>query len=60
MHEDDLAPGKTLRDRVESSRSERMGSNTAVGGPVTSPPVDVDDEPPASPEVTKPVRPDVA
>jgi HSP20 family protein len=38
-HEDDLTPGKITRDRVESSRSERIGDGTPAAGPVTSPPV---------------------
>jgi hypothetical protein len=38
QHEDDLSPAKDLRDRVATSRSERVGDGTAVGGPFTSPP----------------------
>ena len=38
QHEDDLSPAKELRDRVATSRSERVGDGTAVGGPITSPP----------------------
>jgi hypothetical protein len=38
QHEDDLSPAKDLRDRVASSRSERVGDGTVVGGPITSPP----------------------
>jgi hypothetical protein len=38
QHEDDLSPAKDLRDRVATSRSERVGDGTAVGGPITSPP----------------------
>ena len=38
QHEDDLSPAKDLRDRVSSSRSERVGDGTVVGGPITSPP----------------------
>jgi len=39
QHEDDLSPAKDLRERVATSRSERVGDGTAVGGPITSPPV---------------------
>jgi hypothetical protein len=38
QHEDELSPAKDLRDRVATSRSERVGDGTAVGGPITSPP----------------------
>ena len=38
QHEDDLSPAKDLRDRVTTSRSERVGDGTVVGGPITSPP----------------------
>lgn len=38
QHEDDLSPAKDLRERVASSRSEKVGDGTAVGGPITSPP----------------------
>jgi hypothetical protein len=38
QHEDELSPAKELRDRVATSRSERVGDGTAVGGPITSPP----------------------
>ena len=38
QHEDDLSPAKDLRDRASSSRSERVGDGTVVGGPITSPP----------------------
>ena len=37
-HEDELSPAKDLRDRVATSRSERVGDGTAIGGPITSPP----------------------
>ena len=37
-HEDELSPAKDLRERAASSRSERVGNTTAVGGPITSPP----------------------
>ena len=37
-HEDDLSPAKELRERAGSSRSERVGDGTVVGGPITSPP----------------------
>jgi hypothetical protein len=37
-HEDDLSPAKDLRDRAASSRSEKVGDGTVVGGPITSPP----------------------
>jgi hypothetical protein len=37
-HEDELSPAKELRERVASSRSERVGDGTVVGGPITSPP----------------------
>jgi hypothetical protein len=42
-HEDALAPGKTLRDQAQSSRTERIGNGTPAGGPLTSPPVQPDD-----------------
>jgi hypothetical protein len=38
QHEDDLSPAKDLRDRIASSRSERVGDGTVVDGPITSPP----------------------
>jgi hypothetical protein len=38
QHEDDLSPAKELRDRASTSRSERAGDGTVVGGPITSPP----------------------
>jgi hypothetical protein len=38
QHEDDLSPAKDLRDRIASSRSERVGGGTVVDGPMTSPP----------------------
>ncbi len=38
QHEDDLSPAKDLRDRVASSRSERVGDGTVADGPITSPP----------------------
>jgi hypothetical protein len=38
QHEDDLSPAKELRERIASSRSERIGNTTPVGGPITSPP----------------------
>jgi hypothetical protein len=38
QHEDELSPAKDLRDRVATSRSERVGDGTAIGGPITSPP----------------------
>jgi hypothetical protein len=38
QHEDELSPAKDLRERVATSRSERVGDGTAVGGPITSPP----------------------
>jgi hypothetical protein len=38
QHEDDLSPAKDLRERAGSSRSERVGDGTVVGGPITSPP----------------------
>jgi hypothetical protein len=38
QHEDELSPAKDLRERLASSRSERVGNTTAVGGPITSPP----------------------
>jgi hypothetical protein len=37
-HEDALSPARDLRDRLEQSRSERVGDGTAIGGPITSPP----------------------
>jgi hypothetical protein len=37
QHEDDLSPAKDLRERVASSRSEKVGDGTVVGGPITSP-----------------------
>ena len=37
-HEDDLSPAKDLRERAASSRSEKVGDGTVVGGPITSPP----------------------
>ena len=37
-HEDELSPAKDLRERLATSRSERVGDGTAVGGPITSPP----------------------
>ena len=37
-HEDDLSPAKELRERADSSRSEKVGDGTVVGGPITSPP----------------------
>lgn len=37
-HEDELSPAKDLRERVASSRSERVGDGTVAGGPITSPP----------------------
>jgi len=37
QHEDDLSPAKDLRDRIASSRSERVGDGTVADGP-TSPP----------------------
>ena len=40
QHEDELSPAKDLRDRVATSRSERVGDGTAIGGPLTSPPED--------------------
>jgi hypothetical protein len=39
--EDQLSPGKVVRDLQRSSRSERLGDNTPTG-PATSPPVDPD------------------
>jgi len=38
QHEDELSPAKELRDRVATSRSERVGDGTVAGGPITSPP----------------------
>jgi hypothetical protein len=37
--EDQLSPGKIVRDRERSSRTERIGDSTPTG-PATSPPVD--------------------
>ena len=37
QHEDDLSPAKDLRERIATSRSERVGNTTPVGGPITSP-----------------------
>jgi hypothetical protein len=37
-HEDELSPAKDLRDRLATSRSERVGDGTVAGGPITSPP----------------------
>ena len=37
QHEDELSPAKDLRERVATSKSERVGDGTAVGGPITSP-----------------------
>jgi hypothetical protein len=37
QHEDELSPAKELRERVATSRSERVGDGTAIGGPNTSP-----------------------
>jgi hypothetical protein len=37
-HEDELSPAKDLRERIATSRSERVGNTTPVGGPLTSPP----------------------
>lgn len=43
-HGDPLAPAETLREREETSRSERIGNNAAVANPLTSPAADEEGE----------------
>jgi hypothetical protein len=47
-HGDDLAPAETQRERDRSSRSERVGNNTPVANPLTSPLADAEGERPAA------------
>ena len=42
-HPTTLAPAKIVRERAQSSRSERIGDGTPAAGPITSPPVGEDD-----------------
>jgi hypothetical protein len=44
QHADALAPAEVQRARDETSRTERIGNNTAVANPVESPPATVEGE----------------
>lgn len=45
-HEDALSPAKIIRDLAEEGRTERIGSNSAVENPLTSPPATEEGERP--------------
>jgi len=40
QHEDELSPGKIVRNRTAEAPGQRIGDNTAVANPVTSIPED--------------------
>ena len=44
QHEDELSPGKIVRDRATEAPGQRIGENTAVANPVTSFPADDPEE----------------